>query len=332
MLSKYWSIFLLLGLGIAALLDPRRRQYFGSPAPWLTIAAGMLAIAPHVVWLYADGFRAFDYAIESHAATGFDALLSGLGYLLGSAGYLAVPTGMALAAARQQPRAVMDTIWPPQGERRLVWWAFVLPLVLPILGGVIARAEMVSLWAIGSMSLYPVVLLSSPRVAMARLAVRRILALAIALPVVALALSPIIAAVIHWRGVPNYSSQYRLVARATDRAWAATTARPLRLVGSYYNLLYGTLFYFPERPSTLDITDPSATPWTDDARVARDGIAMFCPVDESPCVKAMDARAARGPVGKRVEVELARRYLGSADEPVRYVIVTVPPADAASAP
>ncbi|HEY6618025.1 MAG TPA: glycosyltransferase family 39 protein, partial [Steroidobacteraceae bacterium] len=40
MLGKYWSIFLLAGLGLAALIDRRRGAYFRSPAPWLTIAVG----------------------------------------------------------------------------------------------------------------------------------------------------------------------------------------------------------------------------------------------------------------------------------------------------
>src|SRR6476646_6547635 len=40
MLGKYWSIFLLTGLGLAALADPRRGAYFRSAAPWVTIAAG----------------------------------------------------------------------------------------------------------------------------------------------------------------------------------------------------------------------------------------------------------------------------------------------------
>jgi hypothetical protein len=40
----------------------------------------------------------------------------------------------------------------------------------------------------------------------------------------------------------------------------------------------------------------------------------------------MNARAAKGPIGKRVEVELSRTYFGVADMPVRYVIVTIPPA------
>src|SRR5260370_10505873 len=46
MLGKYWSIVLLGGLAIAALGDARPRGYFRSPAPWGTVAAGGLPLAP----------------------------------------------------------------------------------------------------------------------------------------------------------------------------------------------------------------------------------------------------------------------------------------------
>ena len=59
MLGKYWSIFLLLGFGLAALADPRRRTYFGSSAPWLYgRGRRTVGIAPHVVWLYARRLQA----------------------------------------------------------------------------------------------------------------------------------------------------------------------------------------------------------------------------------------------------------------------------------
>ena len=49
MLSKYWSIVLLLGLAVAALSDPRRIAYFRSSAPWLTAACGLAGLAPHLI-------------------------------------------------------------------------------------------------------------------------------------------------------------------------------------------------------------------------------------------------------------------------------------------
>ncbi len=50
-LTKYWSIFLVLALVIAAIADPRRRIYFRSIAPWATALVGAVLIAPHLVWL-----------------------------------------------------------------------------------------------------------------------------------------------------------------------------------------------------------------------------------------------------------------------------------------
>ena len=128
-----------------------------------------------------------------------------------------------------------------------------------------------------------------------------------------------------WYVVTNdYAAAEQFYAIA-DQMWRETTDQPLRLIGSYDNLLYGTLIYFPERPSTLEIMNPTVTPWTDAARIAREGIALFCPLEVTGCVQAMNERAARGPAGKRAEVELSRTYFGVADQPVRYVIVTIPP-------
>ncbi|MBO0758313.1 MAG: glycosyltransferase family 39 protein, partial [Bradyrhizobiaceae bacterium] len=69
MLGKYWSIFLLLGLAIAALAHPHRGAYFRSSAPYVTVAVGALALTPHLAWLYANHFEAFGYALASHPGT-----------------------------------------------------------------------------------------------------------------------------------------------------------------------------------------------------------------------------------------------------------------------
>src|SRR5438128_3899461 len=63
MYGKYWSIVLLLGLGVAALSDRRRAVYFSSAVPWVTIAVGTLALAPHLAWLIAKDFAPFSYAV-----------------------------------------------------------------------------------------------------------------------------------------------------------------------------------------------------------------------------------------------------------------------------
>jgi hypothetical protein len=325
MLAKYWAVILLIGLGIAALADPRRARYFRSAAPYVTVAVGAAALAPHLWWLYDHGFAAFGYALESHPATLLEALRSGVVYVASAAGYVAIPVLMALAVARPSRAAIADTLWPTDPSRRTVVVAFALPLLLPMLAAVIAREDVIPIWTISTMTLLPVVLLSSPLVTLPRSGVIRVLAIAIALPLVCLIASPLVALAIHFRGVENHGTHYRLVAQDVEKLWHDTTGRPLRLVGGTANLLYGSMLYFADRPSDYEIASPQLTPWVDDARIARDGIALYCPVADGPCMKALAAWAARSPAAKRSEIEVSRSFLGTADKPETYVVLIIPP-------
>jgi hypothetical protein len=191
-----------------------------------------------------------------------------------------------------------------------------------------AGAEIVSLWAMPAVTLLPVVLLSSPLVVLPHHALVRLLALAVAFPLLAVLASPAVALLIHRAGPGLYAAHYRLLARAIDKSWRRTSDQPLRLVGSGTNLVNGVAFYLADRPSTDDIIGPAQTPWADAGRVARDGIALVCAAGDAPCIAAADAIAAGGPQGHRTEVEIARFWLGIKGQSERYLIVTVPPGPA----
>jgi hypothetical protein len=107
--------------------------------------------------------------------------------------------------------------------------------------------------------------------------------------------------------------------------WRETTEAPLRLIGSYDNVLNGSAFYFPDRPSTFEIVNPALTPWTDEARIARQGILLYCPVAENRCMDALNRRAATAARGRRVEMDISRTFLGIPGPVTRYAVVAVPP-------
>jgi 4-amino-4-deoxy-L-arabinose transferase-like glycosyltransferase len=325
MLTKYWSVVLLAALAIGAASDPRRKRYFASAAPFVTVAAGIAALSPHLVWLYLHGFGSFGYALESHPATVLEAFVSGLGYAAGALGYAVVPIVLTAVAAKPALADLSDTLWPGDPPRRLAVIVFILPLVLPALMAIATAEKVVSLWAIGSMTLLPVVLLSSPRIVIPRVAAIRILAVAVSFPVLAVLAAPIVAVVTHFNGIPNYGTQYSLIAEAARKVWRETTEEPLRLIGSYDNVLNGSAFYFPDRPSTFEIVTPALTPWTDEERIARQGILLYCPVTENRCMDALNRRAAAATRGRRVEVDIARTFLGIPGPVTRYAIVAIPP-------
>jgi hypothetical protein len=328
MLTKYWSIVLLAGLA-----DRRRARYFQSAAPYVTMVAGAAALAPHAAWLWLHDFVPFGYALESHPATVAESLVSGLGYVAGALGYAAVPIAIVAVAAQPSRAAIADMLWPADDRRRLAVMVFALPLLLPTLLAAAASEKVVSLWAIGGMTLLPVVLLSSPRMTVSRTAAVRIIGAAVAFPLLALLVSPLAAVLgapavttwLHPGEFTHYGDQYRAIAAAAGKVWHETTTAPLRLVGSFNDTLYGSIFYYPERPSTYEIVTPALTPWTDAARIARDGILMFCPVAAEPCMGALAQWAVQSPQARRVEVTIAPQFFGLASAPTPYVILAIPP-------
>ena len=325
MLGKYWSIFLLLGLGLAALAHPSRRAYFRSPAPWITIAVGALALAPHVWWMVQNS-ATVAYALESHPGTYWTALRSGGSYIAGTLGYFALPAIIAFLATMPSRAALVDLAWPREPDRRLALIAFAVPIVLPVFAAVATTENIVPLWSIGGAALLGVVLLSSPQLTLPHIMTRRVVAIAMAVPVLALLASPVVALMTHQRGLDNHAGHYRLVAEAVEQAWWNATKKPLRMFGSYDNLLYGASFYMQTPPRTFEIATPRATPWTSEADVVRDGIAMVCPADDTVCMNALNARAAKSPNAVRSQAMLARQWLGMRGKFEPFVIVVVPPA------
>ncbi|HYA07208.1 MAG TPA: glycosyltransferase family 39 protein [Xanthobacteraceae bacterium] len=325
MLGKYWSIFLIGGLGLAALTDPRRGSYFRSPAPWLTIAAGAAMIAPHLVWVANHDFGPFRYAFGAHPATYGVAALYAILFFGGIIAFVAAPMIINLIVTRPSMAAIGDSIWPLPGERRTAIVALVSPIFLAAFGSILLKMRIGALWTMSGMTLLPVALLSSPLVTVPRKAATAVLALAIAYPIVMLAASPMIAMVIHHEGVPNYAAHYQLIARAIERAWRARAAKPLRIVGSYSTLVNGVVFYFEEQPATLDIMTPAQTPWVDDDAIKRDGAVIVCPMPETYCIDAMNKYGARFANAEIEDVSLARRFFGALDKPVQYRIMVIPP-------
>lgn len=324
-LGKYWAIFLLAGLVVAALSDPRRRAYFRSPAPWLTIVAGAAVLAPHVVWLLDHNFGPFGYALTEHAVPPEMALESAAGFLIGILGYIGTPILCSVIAARPNAAAIRDTLWPADPDRRTVVVAFAAPLLLAVLASIALREEIVSLWAMPAMTLLPVVLTSSRRVKFPRLASLWLLGISVAFPLIMVALSPAVAIVVHNMGVAHYGTQYRKIARAVESVWAQRTNAPLRVVGSYTNVVNGIIFYLRSEPSTLDIVAPDQTPWSTDERIAREGAAIVCPVPEKYCLTRMNAYTARFPGAETTDVTLVREYIGIMGRPVQYRIMVIPP-------
>ena len=324
MLGKYWSITLLAGLGVAALTDPRRVAYFSSPAPYVTLAVGTILLTPNIYWLTTHLYMPFRYAMEAHSGKDSPALLSAIIFIPNSLAYVAAPILLSLFATQPSLAAICDTLWPADRSRRTLVVAFAAPFLFAVLISLSLKVAIESMWSIGAMTLVPAVLLSSPLVAISRRVAVALIALAVVFPLVMLAVSPLVAFSAHLSGVPNYGSDYQLVAQDVERIWRAHTDKPLRIIGST-TLVNGFVFYFADQPSTFNIDVPKETPWVGDDRIRREGMAIACPENEAFCMRALKGFASQYQVSADQHVSVSRRYFGTDTPPVRYEIIIILP-------
>ena len=319
--AKYWSIFLLFGLGIAALMHANRANYFRSLAPWVTSIVCALILIPHVDWLIAHDFDPFRYAISVHGDKSFGAVSLGvIKYLRDCQLYIAIPGIWALAAVRPPPRALIDMVWPKDLDRRLVALSFWAPLLSPVGAALIVGFKPVGLWSMSMWTLLPVMLLSPPAVTIVRRDARKILAFATAVPIVSLLVSPAVAIVIHKvRSVEPHAFHGQLLAKRVDVAWAAASDQPLRFVDGIGNLAYEVATYAHDRPHAL-ANMPPVKPM----KVTRDGKVVVC-YAATECARNALVDASHEPTSRLIETTITRNYLGALGIPQKYVILVIPP-------
>ena len=201
MLGKYFSVYLIGGLVIAALVHPERMRYLRSWSPWASIVAGLALLAPHLVWLEQTGFRPFSYAYVVHGGRSpFEALLSVPGYLAGSVGYVAVALIVYALIVRPRPGDVVAALWPRDPDRRMLAVLLWAPLLLPAVTAPLLDLALTSLWTMQGWFLLPILLLMPERVALRRAAAVHVASGVAVIALVALLASPVLAFVKHAQG------------------------------------------------------------------------------------------------------------------------------------
>ncbi len=325
-LTKYWSAFLLASLVLAALLDDRRRLYWRSSAPWITIGIFCGAVTPHVVWLVQHNFPPLTW-IETRreAASVVDFLGSLAEYSVGTLGYSAVAVALAVLVFRPSPHAMRDGFFALVDKRRTATLLFWAPLILPVAVALVTRTNLLSLWNAPALNLLPVMALGSPLVVVSRLAAMRLAALVSGMTLIVVAASPVVAVVHLKRGVENDAAYPRLAAEAIERQWRETTYAPLLVLAGRFTLATAAGFYLPGKPVIFADFSNYLSPWANEPLIERHGLAIICAQEDTWCLDKMNQYLAANPAGRRDEVTLARHWLGLAGPAKRFVIAALPP-------
>jgi hypothetical protein len=327
MLGKYYSVFLLLSFGMAAMLHPQRRAYFGSIAPWLSMATGLAALAPHLHWLATTGAQPFSYALATHAGKPFAAALAdALLFIPGMALALVLPAIAWILIARERLK------WFSRDFRKMkpMLWLLLLvgigTVIFPVLTSLALRSDMPPIWGLQGLFVFVILIVGGAcytidRIHTATLAVAVIGIAAVAVVVVA----PVHAITRNFHPLSEGRNFYRLAAKELTRQWRAEMETPLPTVGGNDDLAFALAFYSPDHPAyeaRLVNPDPALPP---DATDFADGWATLCYGEDKACIAAIAGTAARARRVIRLDFTFELSWFGWRGARQSFTAIIVPP-------
>jgi 4-amino-4-deoxy-L-arabinose transferase-like glycosyltransferase len=336
MMTKYWALTMIGGIGIAALIHPQRLQFLRSPAPWVAIFVFVVAMVPHVIWLRDVNFAPFTYA-ESYSITDRH-LIDGLA--LGYAGHnlalLALPVvlaGIALTwpARWRKPSFAFWSRGANSGvniaQALNVWLIQAVVAIGPPLGAVLFQIYIKTDWGIPLFFLVPLALLAIPRLRVRRIALLRLTVTWLLTTLAVLIASPQIVAydVGHNRTDGGYRARSEL-ARELTEVWHRRFFSSWPVVAAYNDIGQPVTFYSPDHPAVLTPDEPWSSGLTSLEEAKRSGFIGICETGDwklEKCEAWMKLHAANG---ERMVMTTRRFFLGVPGVATVWNVIVVPPA------
>jgi hypothetical protein len=325
-LGGYQSIFLFAAFIAGALLHPARWTYLRSPSPWISAVAGALVVAPHVWWLYRNGFAPLSEVVARHTGAPFGEVLAAAATYVGvGLAGIAVPVALYWLAVRPDRATLRQALWPSDPDGRLLAVVFVVPLVLRALLAPIAGTVLPSEGTAPAWFLLPILLLRPAAAHATRTAAIRVAALVLALTIAALIAAPWLASYYHKEGTPEGREYYRQVSADVTRDWHSSVGRLLRIVVGDPHLTAAISFYSTDRPDAVPDFDFKGLPWVSEERLDGEGFVAVCRAEDMACVDEARQRAA-GKVGTQfINFQTRNLYQGTPGNPGRFFFLLVPP-------
>jgi 4-amino-4-deoxy-L-arabinose transferase-like glycosyltransferase len=326
LLGGYQSIFLLAGFAAAVFVHPARATYLRSRAPWIAAVAGLLVLAPHIYWLYQNGFAPLRDVVAKHTGAPFAEVVGGVASYagMGLAG-IVVLVAFWWLMVRPDRAMLREIVWPSDAQGRVLLVVFAVPLVLRALVALLAGTVLTADATAPGWFLLPILLLRPTAARANRTATIRIAALVYLLAMAALLAAPALASHHHKEGTAQGREYFRQVSFEVTRNWHMTVGRLLRIVMGDPSLTAAIAFYSPDHPDTVPDFDLQRSPGVTEARLDADGFAAVCRAEDTACVEGARRRA-DGKAGTQfVNFQTRNLYGGTTGEIGRFFFIMVPP-------
>ena len=267
--AKYFVAVLAIPLALFVLIDRDARKTLATPGPYIAMAAALITMAPHLVWLVQNDFLPFAYAehralpsrgLIDHVWHPLQFAVSQLFFLIPSL-LIALPLFYPRARAGEPPVALSADAF----DRRIVALLAFGPMATVLAISGLSGRGTVAMWGYPLWLFIGLWLVLSARRALdaARLG-RMIATWAIVFTGLALAF------IANYAVLPHYDHRYRAVffpggdlGRELSQRYRAVTGKPITyVIGSMWDG-GNVAHYAPEHPRVLIDGKPARAPWID---------------------------------------------------------------------
>ncbi len=300
LMTKYWVLTMIGAIGLAALIHRERLAFLRSPAPWVAIAALLVAMIPHLTWLYGVHFLPLVYAGDVYSISSQALVVQlVLGYVAHNLALLALPVvlaGLALVLVpgwwpilASRPARLLARSWARgantgvnRSQALNIWIIQSIVAIGPPLGALAFSIYLKTDWGISLFFLVPLALVAIPTLRVPKAALFNIAAIWLVLTVATLAGSPWIARA-EMAANPNNGAIYGArseLARELTEAWHTRFASRWPIVAGNMENIEPLVFYSPDHPAPFTPGEIWSAGLTTEADVKRLGfIGVFDPAD-----------------------------------------------------
>ncbi|MDB5595616.1 MAG: undecaprenyl-phosphomannose:protein mannosyltransferase [Hyphomicrobiales bacterium] len=327
LLSKYFGVVLISTCFFASLTHEDRRNYYRSAAPYLTVIITGLVFAPHVVWLFRDGFQPFvylstkiDLADRAISNRYFD-------FVAGNAAFFILPAAILIASRWKQNGISKPEIAQRNGPSFMNVLALA-PFVLTLVAGAVGHAGLGIPFAVPIFSLVPLCLIAviKPKLERAAGLTRTLL---ISVIVGAALASPFLpAAFLRWGGI-HYEEPRDEIAAEALKIWETETHAPLRFVAGGRDYALAATFQSADKVSEFNGFNQRWSPWVTTEQLHQLGLLAICRAEDHECKR--QAAGYETAESKRVETRIRRRIGTVEGRDWDFTIFVIPPARSAAA-
>jgi 4-amino-4-deoxy-L-arabinose transferase-like glycosyltransferase len=274
--AKYFAIVLAVPFALFILIDRDARACLRTPGPYVAIAAGLLVVAPHIVWLFANDFLPLAYA-ETRATAGYTVLGHITRPLIFAVGQLfwLLPS-LLIALPLTLPRAEQKSEPSDELDYRIVTLIVFGPCAMLLAGSLVTGRSLITMWG------YPFWLFIGLWLVMATRTVidfPRLSRIAGTWGVVTMIYALVF--VVQYAVLPHVDHRYRAslfpgdaLAKNISMRFRAATGQPLHYVIADMWVGGNIHHYSSDHPRTLIDGKPARAPWINLDDLRKQGAAV----------------------------------------------------------